>query len=159
MGLFDFLKKTKIATTEKNLPINYENDDLPVVWTRTEQNVLDSMGRLGELGSKLSDVYIESKRINANIKALRIQTNAVVQMHANSIIASREIVTKVFAERSLSLNKHYEVLDKALKSNDRDLIIASLQGISSIVVANPIEQIGEYLRMLQDSGTRLKLDF
>lgn len=159
MGLFDFLKKGKTSTVEENLPINYENDDLPVTWTRTEQTALDRMGRLGELGTKLSNVYIESKKINANIKALRMQTNAMVQMHANSIIASREIVTKVFAERSLSLNKHYEVLDKALKSNDRELIIASLQGISSIVVANPIEQIGEYVRMLQDPGTRLKLDF
>lgn len=51
------------------------------------------------------------------------------------------------------------VLDKALKSNDRELIIGALQGISSIVVKNPLEDIAKLAFALQNPKQRLELDF
>lgn len=134
-------------------------DSIPVVLSSPEKSNLNTLQQLGALGNKMADTYIESKRINANIKALKTQTNAVVKMHANSIAAAREVVVSVFKERSEALIKHYNVLDKALENNDRELILASLQGISSIVVSNPIEQISQYVAILQDPKKKLYLDF
>lgn len=168
MGIFNRFKSDKDISVEEvkscdSLEIvEFEqniDENLPAKLTRSDYNQLESLRKMSDLGSKLCDIYIENKRINANIKALRIQTNAVINIHAQNIAATRELVTKVFAERAIGLKKHYEVLDKALKSDDREMIIASLQGISSIIVANPVDQIAKFANMLHSPNSKLRLDF
>lgn len=166
MALFNIFRKNKssdmeIESTVDNTAIveTVYPETLPVELSKGMMMEIDRLNNIGGLASKVADAYVESKRINANIKALRITTSAVVRMHADQILHARECLTMVFAERSAALNKHYSVLDKALKSDDRELIIASLQGISSIVVANPLDKIGEYVRALNNPKAPLQLDF
>lgn len=162
MGLFNKLFESKqeenYELVESQNNSNYD-ENLPVTFSHAEQTIFSKLQAYGDLGNKIADFYMENKRINANIKALKIQTNAVIKIHAMNIKAAQEAVLCVFSERTQALNKHYEVLDKALKENDRDLILVSLQGISSIVVSNPIEQIAQYVAVLQNPKQQLKLDF
>lgn len=166
MAFFNLFKKNK--SSEMGIDQTIDNaeavetvypDLLPVELSKSVTTKINELNKLGGMASKVADAYMESKRINANIKALRITTSAVVKMHADQILHARECLTMVFAERSAALNKHYSVLDKALKSDDRELIIASLQGISSIVVANPLDKIGEYVKALNNPKAPLQLDF
>lgn len=160
MGLFDLFKSKSVGLSNvESTDVARYSEELPVSYSRDEERSLSSLRRLGDFGKQVGDIYIESKRINSNIKALRIQTNTVVTMHAQNIAAAQDLVTRVFAERAVGLKKHYDVLDKALKEDDRELIIASLQGITSIIVANPVDQIARFVGMLESKDTPLVLDF
>ena len=48
--------------------------------------------------------------------------------------------------------------DKAVASNDRDLILASLQGISSIVTKSPLDDFEKFVELYNDPSQEL-LDF
>ena len=63
-----------------------------------------------------------------------------------------------FGERDKALVKHYDLLDKAVDSNDRDLILASLQGISSIVTKSPLDDFEKFVELYNDPSQEL-LDF
>lgn len=102
---------------------------------------------------------MENKRINANIKALRMQTNAAIKIHAENIALAKDLIARTFGERAIALNRHYQVLDKALAENDKQLMISALQGISSIVVANPLESVAKILHSLTSKDEPLRLDF
>ena len=71
----------------------------------------------------------------------------------------RDVLTQIFAERSTALMAHYKTLDQALVSDDRELIIASLKGISSIVSQNPLESFAEFTKALDNDDEVLNLDF
>ena len=71
----------------------------------------------------------------------------------------RDVLSQVFSERQTALNAHYATLDKALGANDRELIIASLKGISSIVETNPLESFKEFTKVLDNKEETLYLDF
>lgn len=168
MSFFDFFKRKDPVETAEVIEAHYEeavqpvghksNDSLPVRLSKVDLAKLENIQSLGTLGNRIADAYLESKRINANIKALRIATSSDLKKHAEQIAYAKDCLAKVFSERSVALNKHYAVLDRALRSDDRELIIASLQGISSIVVANPLDSIAANLRAL-NSDKPLQLDF
>jgi len=46
-----------------------------------------------------------------------------------------------------------------LQTNDRELIIASLRGISSIIEKNPLESFHEFVKVLDNKDETLLLDF
>jgi hypothetical protein len=71
----------------------------------------------------------------------------------------RDVLSRVFSERQTALNAHYATLDKALGTNDRELIIASLKGISSIVETNPLESFKDFTKVLDNKDETLYLDF
>lgn len=166
MGFLDIFKSKKSSSDELTI-VNREMEDshfseisvLPIDLSSKEVQAINSLQNLGEMGNKICEAYKESKRINANIKMLRMQTMAEVMMHAKEIELKRDIITKVYGERAVVLRKHYEVLERGLQKNDRELILASLQGISSIIVSNPLEQIAEYTKMLTSKNSKLLLDF
>ncbi len=169
MGLFDIFKRhrdveyVEAELIENRKPISKitpnSEELLPVSLSKSDLTQFTAMQKVGGVASKVADAYMESKRINANIKTLRLQTNAIINIHAKHIAAARECLVTVFAERSGALNKHYEVLSRALQTDDRELILASLQGISSIVTANPLDKIAKYVQALQNPKEPLFLDF
>lgn len=162
MGFLNLFKKNSSDVEMQPVDDDVETvypETLPVEIPESTIREITKLNSLGGTASKIADAYLESKRINANIKALRTATSAVVSMHASQLAHARECLTLVFAERSTALNKHYDVLERALKSNDRELILASLQGISSIVVANPLDKVGEYIKALNNPKAPLQLDF
>lgn len=46
-----------------------------------------------------------------------------------------------------------------MQTGDREMVIVALQGISSIVVSNPLEQFTEMVKALEDPKAVLELDF
>lgn len=64
----------------------------------------------------------------------------------------------MFGEREKALDVHYRTLDKAIESNDRELIVAAIQGISTIVTKTPLEDLERLAQLYNDSSAPL-LDF
>lgn len=71
---------------------------------------------------------------------------------------NQDIIEIVFGERDKALSKYYEVLDKALASNDRQMLLASMEQISKVVTTSPLAEI-ERLSQIYDDTSQPLLDF
>jgi hypothetical protein len=71
---------------------------------------------------------------------------------------NQELIERIFGERDRALSKYYQTLDAALLSNDRELIIASMQEISKVVTTSPLAEI-ERLSKIYDDTSQPLLDF
>lgn len=112
-----------------------------------------------EILSKLLKMYEENRTLSLEMRKLEIENDVQIEKIIKRYESFRYLLTLIFEERSKALFVHYQVLDKALFSNDRELIINSLRGISTIVTQNPLESFVEFSRILDDRDEILKLDF
>lgn len=135
----------------------------------------DVIGDLQEVGQSLSDLVHSSERtldaaqniagmftecMLAQERTKQMQEWGKVEM-AKTIAkfkTAQTFMEGTFGERDKALTKHYELLDKAVASNDRDLILASLHGISSIVAKSPLEDFQKFVELYNDTSQQL-LDF
>ena len=153
---------TEYASNEETYPVSSEQRN-------------DVMGDLVEVGQSLSDLVHSSERtIDAaqNIAGMfnecLLAQDRTKQMQAWSKVEIAKTIAKfktaqafmegTFGERDKALTKHYDLLDKAVASNDRDMILASLHGISSIVTKSPLEDFQKFVNLYNDTSQQL-LDF
>jgi hypothetical protein len=112
-----------------------------------------------DLANKYLDVYQMNSQCKNQIRILEQQSRERIAEMTQRYQLCRDVLSAVFSERQTALNAHYATLDKALQSNDKDLIIASLRGISSIVEKNPLESFKEFAKVLDNKDETLYLDF
>lgn len=105
------------------------------------------------------EIWAENKRLDKEIEMVRIQNETEIIKITQRYELFRDVLISVFGERQTALHAHYKTLDKALENNDRELVIAALKGISSIVVQNPLESFAEFSKVLNDDNLNLNLDF
>lgn len=172
MGLFKFFNNSKELTPQSDgveeisdsyseIEQSDENNctELPVRITTKEAGILATMQNYSDIVNRVASGYMECRRISANIEALRISTSADLKKHAREIQLCEKALMATFHERGMALNKHYQALDMALRDGDRQMILASLQGISSIVVKDPLESVSKLAMALRDTSKPLELDF
>ena len=56
--------------------------------------------------------------------------------------------SKIFAERAEAIKKDFEIIDRGMKQNNRDLIFAGVSGLSQIVASSPFTDMEKLRRML-----------
>ena len=95
------------------------------------------------MGNSLIDIYKMNAEYNADIKKLEIQSRERIAEMTMRYQLCRDALTALFAERQ----------------TDRELIIASLRGISSIIEKNPLESFHEFVKVLDNKDETLLLDF
>lgn len=107
------------------------------------------------------DVYRTSLLVEQNITAIKAATDVKLAQITSKYNLCRAMLEQTFKERSQGLNAHYAVLDKAVAAGDRELVIHALQGISSIVVSNPIDKFSEMVKNWDtyNKSNPLQLDF
>lgn len=108
---------------------------------------------------KFADFYIENKRISKQLKAMESYNEMAMERMVLNYKQNREILSAVFGERFKALNAHYKALNKAIESNDREVVLAALRGINDIVAQNPLESFSEFKRIVNSENEVLKLDF
>lgn len=153
---------TEYASDEEVYPINGEQYN-------------DIIGEVQEVGQSLSDLVYTSERaidvaqnIAGMFKECVLAQERTKQMQEWGKVEIAKTIAKfktaqtfmegTFGERDKALTKHYDLLDKAVASNDRDLILASLQGISSVVTKSPLEDFEKFVELYNDPTQEL-LDF
>ena len=102
-----------------------------------------------DVTQQVVEVYAESQRLNAQVELAKI---------AAKFQTAQNLIEKAFGERGQALNAHYRVLDDAINSGDRDMIIQAMNQISSIVVSSPLADITKFIEVFEDKSQPL-LDF
>lgn len=152
--------------------MNYENDNLqtlPVtqsndVLSRTESllaqvqanEVIISQGL--DVANRVADVYAESQRLNAQVEMAREWSKVQVAKTAAKFYATKEIIERTFGERHEALSAHYRALDHAIEVGDRNLIVAAMHQIGTIVTSSPLADIQAFTARFEDTSMPL-LDF
>ena len=112
-----------------------------------------------DLLSQAFDAWNMNTKCKNEIKILELQSRERIVEMTQKYQLCRDVFAAVFSERQTALNAHYATLDKALQTDDKELIIASLRGISSIVEKNPLESFKEFSKVLDNKKETLFLDF
>jgi hypothetical protein len=60
---------------------------------------------------------------------------------------------KIFSERQEAIKKDFEIIDKGMKENDRDLIQAGVSGLSQVVAASPFRDLEKLRRLIESIET------
>lgn len=119
---------------------------------------LASQLNLSGMVDRVADMYAECKRIEAQTELVKAWSQAEIVKTVAKYKSCQEFMFHTFGERDKALTKHYDLLDKAIISNDKDLIIAALQGIGGIVTKSPLQDIEQFARLFEDTSQPL-LDF
>ena len=125
----------------------------------TVQQFSSALSEHKDLANKAVQVWQMNTQYKNEIKMLEIQSKERIAEMTMRYQLCRDVLSRVFSERQTALNAHYATLDKALGTNDRELIIASLKGISSIVETNPLESFKDFTKVLDNKDETLYLDF
>ncbi|MFY1832167.1 hypothetical protein ACN47A_40075 [Myxococcus fulvus] len=84
------------------------------------------------------------------------KVNAVREVALTEITRKYDLLHKVFErvfeERRDAINKHFEIIDKGIKSNDRELILGGLKGLGDVVASSPFANAAELGRLLEAGG-------
>ena len=120
---------------------------------------IDTISANPEYLNKLTDIWAENQRLDKQMQFLEMQNEKQILVITKRYEMFRDILTAVFSERQVALSAHYKTLDNALASNDKELIIASLKGISSIVEQNPLSSLAEFTKILDNENDVLELNF
>ena len=119
---------------------------------------LASQLNLSGMVERVTDMYAECKRIEAQTELVKAWSQAEIVKTVAKYKLCQEFMYHAFGERDKALTQHYDLLDKAIISNDKDLIIAALQGIGGIVTKSPLQDIEQFAKLYEDTSRPL-LDF
>lgn len=111
-----------------------------------------------DLASQVTEVYAESQRLSAQVELARIKSQEEIAKMASKFQVTKMTIEKVFGERQSALQQHYKTLDYGIKNGDKEIIIAAMHQISSIVVSSPLADIQNFIEAFNTEGAPL-LDF
>ena len=110
------------------------------------------------LANNIVDVYAQCKEAEERSERMRVWGQVKMAETVAKFKSCQMFLDRVFGERDAALGKHYDLLDKAVATNDKDLIIAAIKGISTIVTKSPLEDLEAFAKVFNDESQPL-LDF
>lgn len=140
-----------------------KHDSESLALKQRQMDTIDTGLNLADKGMNMigdiTCVYEKSLEIKRNIALIQASTAVELKKIASQYELCQNVLQGVFGQRQEALAAHYEVLEKALEGDDRTLIIASLRGISEIVISNPLESYSKFIEAWNDNSKPLELDF
>lgn len=121
--------------------------------------ISDQLAKNKDLINQATEIWKMNAQNKKEIKQLEKNTKIRIVEITERYQTYRYALAHIFGERQQGLNAHYATLDKALQDNNRELIIASLRGISSIIESNPLENFSQFSSIIENKDETLYLDF
>lgn len=107
---------------------------------------------------RVAELYRDCKMVEAQTEQVKAWSQVEIAKTVAKYKSCQEFMYRTFGERDKALTKHYDLLDKAIEGNDKDLIIAALQGIGGIVTKSPLQDLEQFAKLYEDTSQPL-LDF
>lgn len=118
-------------------------------------NILEAtnvIGQLTEIAKHRADIAQSKKEI----EFLKVKENILITEMEKKYELYNKVFTTIFHERSTSINKSLDIIDKGLKENDKDLISMGLNSLATVVSSSPFSNLSE-LGNLLESGNQIEL--
>lgn len=147
--------KEDIEFEEKFLQRQFERD-----YTMTKLHAGVAVAQQGlQTIDKVADVWRYSKMVEQNIAQIQGATAIELAKISAKFQNQQTALMGIFGQRQQGLNAHFTSLEQALEKNDREQIIRTLQGISTIVTSSPLEDFEKLAKAWDDKSKPLELDF
>ncbi|BDA80180.1 hypothetical protein LPTSP3_g31100 [Leptospira kobayashii] len=98
----------------------------------------------------------ESEITARKLKRLEVARETLLKDIDKKYDFYHRLFSAVFEERKQSIDKFFEIINRGIKTNDRELISMGLQNLSNVVSSSPFSNISE-LGKLMDSGQNIDL--
>ena len=82
-------------------------------------------------------VYNENKKIDLEIEEIKVKKEVLLQEMELKYQLYNKIFYEIFSERRISINKSFEIIDKGIAEQDREIISLGLSTLSKIVTTSP----------------------
>ena len=82
-------------------------------------------------------VYNENKKIDLEIEGIRAKEEVLLHEMELKYELYNKIFYEIFSERRLAINKSFEIIDKGIANQDREIISLGLSTLSKIVTTSP----------------------
>lgn len=121
-------------------------------------DMANSIGRTLDAATNIGNMYKECVLAEEKTKQVQAWGQVEIAKTVAKFKTAQDFMEKTFGERDKALSKNYDLLDDAVKSNDREMILAALHGISSIVTKSPLDDFDKFVELFNDP-TQPLLDF
>ena len=99
--------------------------------------------------TNLVEVYKEGKRTELEIEQLRLKKEVLLTEIEKKYDLYNKIFTEVFVERRMAIQKYFEIIDRGLAENNRDLISMGLSHLSPLVATSPFSDAATLSKKLE----------
>lgn len=82
-------------------------------------------------------VYNENKKIDLEIEEIKVKKEVLLKEMELKYQLYNKIFYEIFSERRISINKSFEIIDKGIAEQDREIISLGLSTLSEIVTTSP----------------------
>lgn len=130
-----------------------------VGWTNSPQVLNEThVTQALNLMQSAVDLYSQCKMVEEKTEQIRMWSEVKIAETVAKYRSCQEFLNYTFGERDKALSKHYDLLDKAVEDDSKELIVEALHGISGIVTASPLTKFEEFVKLYEDTSQPL-LDF
>jgi hypothetical protein len=133
-----FMRGNGIEYTPENLPAEIRNDAGHVFSKMNEfsEFLKQSSGTMSQASNMLKQAteFLQSAR---DIRKIDVMEKTIITEITKKYDTYRNVFGTLFAQRDRAIDKYFEVIDKGMRENDNQLIIAGLQKLSDTVKASP----------------------
>lgn len=147
---------------------DYEEVDIPTSGNETEDRLqppidnsmtlvdaVSNAEQLMDVAQNVAGLYKDCMAIEAQTRQVKTWGDVEMTKTIAKFKTTQDFLQKTFGERDKALAKHYELLDRAVASNDREMILSALQGISSIVTKSPLDDFDKFVQLYNDTSQPL----
>ena len=99
----------------------------------------------------LMKVYKEGKKTDLEIEQLRLKKEVLLTEMEKRHELYNKIFTEIFVERRMAIQKYFEIIDKGLAENNRELISMGLSHLSQVVMTSPFSDINSLSKKLESN--------
>lgn len=101
----------------------------------------------------LSEAYKEDQITQREIAKLDVKKELLIKEMDKKYDLYYKVFGTIFSERKDGIDKSFEIIDKGLKENDKELISQGLGALSQIVSSSPFSNLSELSKLLESGGT------
>ena len=97
----------------------------------------------------LMEVRKESEMTKREIKKYDSMKEVMIQEITGKYKFYEFFFSKVFEERGAAIKKDFDIIDKGMKENNRELISAGVSGLSKMVASSPFTDFEKLKKMIE----------
>jgi biopolymer transport protein ExbB/TolQ len=106
--------------------------------------------------NSLMEVYREEQNLRRDLAKIEAMRDVVLTEITKRYELYHGVFDRIFDERKEAIDRHFDIIDRGIAANDKELIIQGLQGLSTIVSSSPFANLQELSKLLE-SGRKVEI--
>jgi hypothetical protein len=106
--------------------------------------------------NSLMEAYREEQNLRRDLAKIEAMRDVVLTEITKRFELYHRVFDRVFDERKQAIDRHFDIIDRGIAANDKELIIQGLQGLSTIVSSSPFANLQELSKLLE-SGRKVEI--